>query len=184
MKLNLGCGRTNISGFINIDINKDPHVHISTDVTNLNMFTDECVDLIYASALFQYFDFQQGVQALTEWYRILKTGGVLRISTVDFDKLLEVYNKYDKNIDKIIGPMYGRIYVNNDDLGTDKVFHTSVYTQTKLLGVLKEIGFQTIKPYDCKNSIHAEYDDQSQSYYPHMDKENGIHIMQNWEATK
>jgi predicted SAM-dependent methyltransferase len=148
------------------------------------MFANECVDLIYASALFQYFDYEQGLQALTEWYRVLKPDGLLRISTVDFDKLLQVYDKSGKDIDKIIGPIYGKIYVNNDTLDTDKTYHTAVYTQTKLLKVLKKAGFEKIEPYDWKNSIHAEYDDQSQSYYPHMDKENGIHIMQNWEATK
>ena len=184
MKLNLGCGRTNIEGFINVDLNQDPQVHISTDVTDLNMFTDNCADLIYASALFQYFDYLQGAAALEEWYRILKPGGVLRISTVDFDKLLQVYDKSGKDIDKIIGPIYGRIYVNNDTLDKDIVYHTAVYTQSKLISALKKAGFQKIEPYEWKNSIHAEYDDQSQSYYPHMDKENGIHIMQNWEATK
>lgn len=184
MKLNLGCGRTNIAGFINIDLNKDPHVHISTDVSDLKMFNSESVDLIYASAIFQYFDYQQGAVALNEWYRVLKPGGVLRISTVDFDKLLEVYNKSGKEIDKIIGPMYGRIYVNNESLNNDNVYHTAVYTQKKLLNALKDAGFEKNEPYDWKNSIHAEYDDQSQSYYPHKDKENGIHIMQNWEAKK
>ena len=119
-----------------------------------------------------------------EWHRVLKPGGVLRISTVDFDKLLQVYEKSGKDIDKIIGPIYGRICVDNNNLNCDKLYHTAVYTETKLLGALNKAGFKEVRPYDWKSSIHAEYDDQSQSYYPHMDKENGIHIMQNWEAIK
>ena len=184
MKLNLGCGKTNIPGFINIDLNQEPHVHISTDITDLNMFTDNSVELIYASAVFQYFDYKQGFTALQEWYRILKPGCALRISTVNFDKLLQVYDKSGRDIDKIIGPIYGKIYVNNNTLDTDKVYHKAVYTETKLIETLEKAGFSKIEPYDWKNSIHADYDDQSQSYYPHMDKENGIHIMQNWEAIK
>tara|TARA_Y100000114_G_C11704780_1_gene300349 strand:+ start:26 stop:580 length:555 start_codon:yes stop_codon:yes gene_type:complete len=184
MKLNLGCGKTSIKGFINIDVSKFDNVHIVHDVSNLPMFTNNCADLIYASALFQYFDFQKGLVCLKEWHRILKPGGILRISTVDFDKLIEVYEKCDRNIDKIIGPMYGKIKISEQPLEQDNIYHKCVYTKTKFINVLQEAGFNKVEQYEWRNSIHLNYDDQSQSYFPHLDKENGIHIMQNWEATK
>jgi predicted SAM-dependent methyltransferase len=184
MKLHLGCGNVNIEGFINIDVNEGKHIHIVGDVSDLSMFSDNSVDLIYASALFQYFDFIQGEVCLKEWCRILKPGGILRISTVDFDKLLEVYSATNKDIDKIIGPMYGRIDLNNKNMEGDKIYHKSIYTKKKLISSLEKSGFSKVQPYDWKQSIHLDYDDQSQSYYPHMDKDNGIHIMQNWEAIK
>jgi predicted SAM-dependent methyltransferase len=184
MKLHLGCGKIDIQGFINIDICKNDNVHIVHDVVSLPMFADNSVDLIYASALFQYFDFQKGQQCLKEWYRVLKPNGVLRVSTVDFDKLLEVYEKCDKDIDKVIGPMYGKIHVNGDSFDEGAIYHKTVYTKDKFICFLKEAGFSKIKNYDWKDTIHSNYDDQSQSYFPHMDKKNGIHIMQNWEATK
>lgn len=184
MKLNLGCGKTNIEGFINIDIDKRDNIHIVHDVSSLPMFTDNSVDLIYASALFQYFDFEKGHKCLKEWYRILKPNAVLRISTVDFDKLLEVYKKTDGDIDRIVGPMYGKINISNESTNQQKIYHKSVYTKKKIIKFLKQVGFKKVESYDWRNKIHLTHDDQSQSYFPHLDKENGIHIMQNWEATK
>ena len=31
---------------------------------------------------------------------------------------------------------------------------------------------------------HPDYDDHSQAYFPHMDKENGIHVSLNLECVK
>ncbi len=36
-------------------------------------------------------------------------------------------------------------------------------------------GFDMVKRYDWQKTIHKDYDDHSQAYYPHMDKENGIY---------
>ena len=56
MKLHLGCGKRNIPGFINIDKNSYKHVHYKRDVANLKIFKSNCVDLIYASHVIEYFD--------------------------------------------------------------------------------------------------------------------------------
>ena len=50
--------------------------------------------------------------------------------------------------------------------------------------ILEEVGFKNIKRYDWKNTIHKHYDDYSQAYIPHMDKENGILMSLNVEAVK
>jgi len=185
MKLHLGCGRVDIPGFYNVDLSEHKHVHLKADIRNLHMFENNSVDLIYVSAVFQYFDRQQGVQCLKEWNRILKKGGILRLSTVDFDKLLEVYEKTNKNLNYIIGPMYGRMGVFDKSGNViEKIYHRTVYNKKEIVQILKDCGYNNIESYDWKDLIHNEYDDQSQSYFPHMEKENGIHIMQNLQATK
>ena len=41
-----------------------------------------------------------------------------------------------------------------------------------------------VKRYDWRDTEHAEFDDHSQAYLPHMDKENGTLISLNIEAVK
>ena len=185
MKLHLGCGKVNIPGFYNIDLSDHDHVDLKADIRDLHMFEDESVDLIYVSAVFQYFDRQEGKKCLKEWNRILKKGGILRLSTVDFDKLIEVYEKTNRNLNYIIGPMYGRMDVyDGDGQPIEKIYHRTVYNRKEMLEILTNCGYNNIENYDWKQHVHSDYDDQSQSYFPHMEKENGIHIMQNLQATK
>jgi|TARA_R110000851_G_scaffold170756_1_gene317125 predicted SAM-dependent methyltransferase len=185
MKLHLGCGPVNIPGFYNIDLSDHPHIHLKADIKKLPMFENESVELIYVSAVFQYFDRQEGLECLEEWYRILKKGGVLRISTVDFDKLIEVYKKTNTNLSYIIGPLYGKMNVfDSQGQPIEKIYHKTVYNRDEMALILKQCGYTKIENYNWKEHIHNNYDDQSQSYFPHMQKENGIHIMQNLQAIK
>ncbi len=50
--------------------------------------------------------------------------------------------------------------------------------------VLKSAGFKNIKLWDWKNVDHCINDDYSQSYIPHMDKENGVLMSLNIECQK
>jgi len=75
IKLHLGCGKRYIPGFIHIDLDDNPHIDYRSDISNLSMFEDNSVDLIYSSATFQYFDRDEIYQVLKEWNRVLKPGG-------------------------------------------------------------------------------------------------------------
>jgi len=46
------------------------------------------------------------------------------------------------------------------------------------------IGFKDIKRYDWRKTEHFYVDDYSQTYYPHMDKEDGKLMSLNVEAIK
>ncbi|TDJ82192.1 methyltransferase domain-containing protein [Campylobacter volucris] len=184
MQLNLGCWHRNIPGFINVDLCDMPHIHHKTSIDKLDMFEDESVDLIYSSHSFEYFDRFEVVEVLKEWRRVLKRGGegVLRLAVPDFDKLIEVY-KQTNDITKILGPLYGRMEIDTQ-VGKKYLYHKTVYDFQSLSSILIDNGFCDVKRYDWKNTIHKDYDDHSQAYYPHMDKENGILISLNIEAIK
>ena len=184
MKLHLGCGEINIPGFTNIDLSAFPHIDMVADISSLPQLDSECAHLIYVSATFQYFDRDVGERCLREWHRLLQPGACLMISTVNFDKLIEVYKKTGE-MSTILGPLYGKMGVwNQNGSVTDKIYHKTVYDIKDLKRLLKECGFTGIEEYDFKETIHRDYDDQSQAFYPPMDKENGIHIMQNLKAYK
>lgn len=183
MKLHLGCGKIYIPGYTHVDISKFEHIDIVSDIRNMPMFKDGVADLIYVSATFQYFNRDEGVECLTEWNRILKKGGSLMLSTVDFDQLLKVYEK-TQDLKTVIGPLYGKMGKFENDKEISTIYHRTVYTTKEILTMLNNAGFSDIKSYDYRKTIHKDYDDQSQSFFPHLDKQNGIHIMQNWLATK
>ncbi len=182
MKLHLGCWHRYIPGFIHIDLCDMPHIDYKTNINNLPMIKSNSVELIYSSHTFEYFDRVQAPLVLKEWNRVLKSGGVLRIAVPDFDKLIEVYNK-SKDLNKILGPLYGRMEIDTKN-GKDTLYHKTVYNFNTLKELLENNGFANIKRYKWEDTIHKDYDDHSQAYYPHMDKENGILISLNIEAIK
>jgi len=182
LKLHLGCGKRFIPGFLHIDQGDFPHLDYISDVGSLGMFKNGTVDLIYASHVFEYFDRIEAIRVLGEWRRVLKLGGVLRLAVPDFQKLVEVYMKYG-DFSLIHGPLYGRIEVKTPS-GVIVKYHRTCYDFQSLRNLLRESGFSDVRPWDWRLTEHAEYDDYSQAYIPHMNKKNGILISLNVEATK
>ena len=180
VQLNLGCGKRYIPGFIHIDLADFPHIDHRHHITTLPMFENDSVDLIYSSHTIEYFDRTEVMDVLKEWYRVLKPGGVIRLAVPDFEALLKVYKEYGI-LDMILGPLYGRMEVKG---ASKTIFHKTVYDFASLENVLKECGFVEIKRYDWQKTIHKDYDDFSQAYIPHMDKELGLLISLNVECKK
>ena len=50
--------------------------------------------------------------------------------------------------------------------------------------MLEQVGFTDVKRYDWRATEHAEIDDYSQAYHPHMDKENGVLVSLNVECRR
>lgn len=176
MKLHLGCGKRHIPGFIHIDAVDYPHVDHVSSIDCLSFIQDGSVDLIYNCHVLEHFKRRDVARVLREWHRVLKPGGVLRISVPDFSKLCEVYQR-DGKLSSVIGALFGRQdYLYN--------IHYNVFDFVSLSETLQAAGFNNIHPYDWRQTEHAEIDDYSQAYIPHMDKENGTHISLNVECNK
>jgi len=183
MKLHLGCGKRYIPGFVHIDLADYPHIDYKSDISDLSMFKDESVDLIYCCHALEYFDRQEAQEkVLPEWHRVLRLGGILRLAMPDFEALIKVYQDY-RDLSKLLGPLYGRIIITTPQ-GERIVYHKTVYDFDSLREVLESAGFKNIHRYDWRETIHRDYDDFSQAYIPHMDKEHGILISLNVEAEK
>ena len=85
-------------------------------------------------------------------------------------------------IDKILGPLYGRWSTDNDKF----IYHKTVYDQKSLTRLLDNCGYVDIQEWDWRKVFEntENYDDHSQAYFPHMDKVNGIHVSLNLECKK
>lgn len=183
LKLHLGSGRRHIPGFVHVDLGDWPHLDHRHDIRSLPMFHDESVDLIYCCHTFEYFDQEERIAALKEWRRVLSPGGLLRLAVPDFEALIAVYRETGQ-LERILGPLYGRIDISGPDGTKLWLFHKTTYDFNTLQRVLEQGGFTDVRRYDWRQTEHKDHDDFSQAYVPHMDKEHGRLISLNVEANK
>jgi predicted SAM-dependent methyltransferase len=180
MKLHLGCDKRYIPGFVHIDLADYPHIDFRHDIRSLPMIADNSVDLIYVCHALEYFDRTEVVGILEEWVQKLRPDGILRIAVPDFEALAKVY-QISRDLGKVLGPLFGRWAVPGAGV---TLFHRTVYDFEALSTVLRTVGLRDCRRYEWRDTIHKDYDDYSQAYYPHMDKEKGILISLNIEANK
>ena len=152
--LHIGCGDNVLpKPFINIDNRKKKGV-LRLKAYPLR-FKTNTFDLVYASHILEHFKKKQVLKVLVEWVRVLKPGGVLRISVPSFENLSKIYN-IDKDIDNISGPlMGGQTYKDN--------FHYEIFNKNKLIKLLLSAGLEAVHPWDFKRTIHSKFWDFSQA---------------------
>ena len=177
-KINMGCGWRNFGpDWIHIDGGNYDHLDYY-NITDLP-FENESIDLIYASHVIEYFDRTEAVNLLTEWKRILKIGSKIRLAVPNFTAMASLYISQGLPLKNILGPIHGQM-----KMGEEKIYHKTTYDFIEISSLLERIGFKEIKLYDWRKTDHANFDDHSQAYIPHMDKENGTLISLNVEAIK
>lgn len=175
----MGCGKRNFGkDWVHIDGGDYKHLDYQS-ITDLSQFNDSTVDLIYSSHVISYFDRFEILKLLCEWKRVLKTNGVLRLAVPNFKELANLYISKKIDLEGILGPLYGRM-----DMGSQKIYHKTVYDFNSLKNVLEGLGFSNVKKYEWRETCHSSFDDHSQAYIPHMNKESGTLISLNVECTK
>lgn len=179
IKLHLGCGSRFIPGYVHVDLEPGPHVQVITSIDNLAMFPDGVASLAYCSHALEYFDLDGVRRCLGEWYRVLQSGGTVRLAVPNFPSLIEVYESTN-DIRRVLGPLFGRI--ENPESGTH--FHRLVFDERLLTEVLQDAGFTGVRWWDWRKTEHAHIDDHSQAYFPHLRKDDGLLVSLNLEADR
>lgn len=114
IKLNLGCGAVRPGGWINTDSSLNAHLqkvpvigkkmsklfnpieYESDNVTYMNLnkpwkYASGSVDIVYASHLFEHLSLKSAHLFLSEAYRVLRSGGVIRVVVPDLYKITKKY---------------------------------------------------------------------------------------------
>ncbi len=74
IKLDIGCGRNKIAGFVGVDIDPESNADVVASALDLP-FEDESVDEIFSAHLVEHFNPSEAQKFFDEIYRVLKKGG-------------------------------------------------------------------------------------------------------------
>jgi len=178
MKLHLGCGPRHIPSFVHIDAQCAPHVDIVGPVERLPM-EDASVSLIYASHVLEHFGRYEYKDVLREWFRVLRPGGILRLSVPDFSACAAIYYK-----DGLADGLSGLVGLIVGGQRNEHDFHKMIFDEEFLSRDLIDLGFREVRRWDWRLTEHTEIDDYSQAYIPHLHKVDGTLMSLNIEAVK
>ncbi len=168
--LHLGCGTRRLLGYIHVDSRSEVKPDVVADVTDLHHFSDDYADLIYACHVLEHVSKPDVGRTLTEWHRVLKPGGVLRLSVPDFDVMARLYLEEGVHLIRLLGLLYG----GQDYQGNA---HHSTYNYETLAHRLAIVGFHSVRRWRPKKVLPKGYDDYS------LAKINGKSVSLNIEAT-
>jgi predicted SAM-dependent methyltransferase len=169
MKLHLGCGTRRLEGFYHIDSRPEVEPDEVADVTNLSNFEDNSSSLIYACHVLEHIRQVDVAAALLEWGRVLKPGGLLRLSVPDFWTIAHLYLNDGVILMRLWGVLYGgQTYEGNT--------HYACYDHESLALTLASTGFYNIHQWYPMRELPRDYDDFS------LAKINGVGVSLNVEA--
>ena len=94
-KLQIGCGRHILPGWLNADFYPKTSEVIHLDATHRLPFDDGTFDYVFSEHMIEHVPFHEGHQLIRECARVLAPGGTLRISTPDLGFLVDLYRAED-----------------------------------------------------------------------------------------
>ncbi len=89
-KLQIGAGTNHLPGWLNTDIEPDKD-EVYLDASGPYPIPSESIDYIFAEQLIEHLGFEQGLEMLKEWRRILRGHGTIRIATPNLLTLVGLF---------------------------------------------------------------------------------------------
>ena len=127
MKLNIGGGDAKIPGFTNIDRKQGQEAYPLPHESG-------SVDEIRASHILEHFGFEDALDALREWHRVLRPGGRIMVAVPDAELCVSLQDSDPKWMHYLMG---GQTDEND--------FHKSAWSRDRLREYLMCAGFADIK---------------------------------------
>jgi len=148
-KLHIGCDPVKLPGWVNIDMTVDSGItDLKLDITKGLPFEDNSCELIYHEHCLEHLPVKEGVEFLKECHRLLKKGGVTRISMPSLDVILQKCHQGNWRDQHWLQSGRHRSIQTKAEM-LNAVFrwwgHQWVYDREELHRRLKEAGFTQIK---------------------------------------
>ena len=156
-KLHIGCGDIYLDGWVNIDLESET-ADIRHDLRTHLPFEDNSVDFIYSEHFIEHLSFEEGLQCMQDFYRVLKKGGVIRIATPNLRYLLFKYFFFWKNQDWIKTYKYEWLETPAQmiNLCFREWGHQHLYDKQELLRLFHRAGFLDCTKQRRKKSNFSE----------------------------
>lgn len=153
--LHIGCGNNVLPRpFYNLDARFIEGIDYLSEADKLD-FPDNTFDMVYSSHVLEHFYKADTQRVLNEWVRVLKPGGIIRLSVPSLENLIKIYQK-SGDISFIIGPlMGGQTYAQN--------FHYNAFDTKSLTQYLINSGCEAAHPWDYRRTSHSAFFDFSQA---------------------
>jgi hypothetical protein len=177
IKLNIGCGKRRIEGFVHVDAYAGENVDLVCDIRSLSKhFAPGSIAEIYASHVLEHFGRNEVLGLMTEWARMLRPGGIMRIAVPDLEAVFEHYAEH-RDLPVLTGLLYGGQTTPLD-------YHHIGFTFGTLSSLMERSGLRDVRRYDWRAFLPPGADDYSRSYLPHMDFETGKLMSLNVTGTR
>jgi len=144
--LDVGCGLNSHENFVNMDYHWTPNVDVCWDITTKKYpFPNNRFEGIFTEHCLEHISFEDCKKNLFEFFRVLKSGGVLRIVVPDGELYLDIYERRKKGEkvampyeDGYISPMHriNGVFRNHG--------HLFIYDFDTFRILLEEVGFKNI----------------------------------------
>jgi predicted SAM-dependent methyltransferase len=156
--LNVGCGAETHPDFINLDYTWNPSLDLCWDITRGLPLPDASMQGIFTEHCLEHVTYDQCVEVLREFKRVLRKRGVLRVVLPDAGLYLDLYQKRRQGLD-VEFPYVG--VVGERDLEEDsrvaftpmmavnRIFrgygHLFAYDAETLCAMLEHCGFREVE---------------------------------------
>ena len=158
-KLNIGAGGASMSGWLNSDIEPKLKDILYLDATQDFPIEDNSFDYIFSEHMIEHITYNDAKRMISECFRILKPGGVIRISTPDLSFLVDLYKDNKSEVqtqfirhstDTWLDTPYSSVFVINNYVRAWG--HQFIYDSEVLCNLLKQFGFAKINTFQVLES--------------------------------
>jgi predicted SAM-dependent methyltransferase len=163
IKLNIGCNKNLLPGWINIDMIDYPGV-IKHDLRERLPYANNTIEFVVSEHLIEHLTREEALRLLRDIYRCLQSGGVCRTSTPDLDILVKNY--IDNNIhayDNVGFTPRNRCEMMN--IGMRGWEHKYLYNKEDLKLLFEEAGFTEFRFVLYRDSRYLELKNIEQREY-------------------
>lgn len=151
--------------FVGLSINKSNYRHIKHDITQKHKLKSNSVDIYQAEDVFEHIQLDKIENIINDIYRILKPGGLFRLSVPDYRCDL-IYNrsKKDKYGNVIFDPWGGGDFMNGRVMNGGHVWFPKYETVKKLLDQSLFTKYKFLHYYDVNGKSITKNISYKQAY--------------------
>jgi predicted SAM-dependent methyltransferase len=164
LSLNIGSGGMGKPGWVNVDAFEHPDTTFTQDLRSAIPLADGQVRRIFAEHVIEHLDFRDEVHfSLSELYRVLEPGGVLRVIVPDARRFIEAYLSGDNarwrelgwDLNAMPSDIYTPMHIINHTFHQDGE-HKFGYDFETLAFALRRAGFREVVQQSFGQSLDPE----------------------------